>query len=89
MSYHPAVSGWPFQTADYRIRKYLLQDLQDELGLSYIFISHDLSVVKYLADQVMVMQHGAVIELADADELYRNPQQPYTRALLAAIPGSG
>jgi peptide/nickel transport system ATP-binding protein len=67
----------------------LLQDLQDELGLSYIFISHDLSVVKYLADQVMVMQHGAVIELADADELYRNPQQPYTRALLAAIPGSG
>ncbi|HEX5342792.1 MAG TPA: ABC transporter ATP-binding protein [Duganella sp.] len=67
----------------------LLQDLQDELGLSYIFISHDLSVVKYLADQVMVMQHGAVVELADADELYRNPQQPYTRALLAAIPGSG
>jgi len=67
----------------------LLQDLQDELGLSYIFISHDLSVVKYLADQVMVMQHGAVVELAGADALYRNPQQPYTRALLAAIPGSG
>jgi peptide/nickel transport system ATP-binding protein len=67
----------------------LLQDLQDELGLSYIFISHDLSVVKYLADQVMVMQHGAVVELADADALYRNPQQPYTQALLAAIPGSG
>jgi peptide/nickel transport system ATP-binding protein len=67
----------------------LLQDLQDELGLSYIFISHDLSVVKYLADQVMVMQHGAVVELADAEQLYRNPQQPYTRALLAAIPGSG
>jgi peptide/nickel transport system ATP-binding protein len=67
----------------------LLQDLQDELGLSYIFISHDLSVVKYLADQVMVMQHGAVVELADAEQLYRNPQQPYTKALLAAIPGSG
>jgi peptide/nickel transport system ATP-binding protein len=67
----------------------LLQDLQDELGLSYIFISHDLSVVKYMADQVMVMQHGAVVELADADELYRNPQQAYTRALLAAIPQSG
>ncbi|MYM21911.1 dipeptide ABC transporter ATP-binding protein [Duganella sp. FT135W] len=66
----------------------LLQDLQDELGLSYIFISHDLAVVKYLADQVMVMQHGAVVELADADALYRNPQHPYTRALLSAIPGS-
>ncbi|SHN16695.1 peptide/nickel transport system ATP-binding protein [Duganella sacchari] len=67
----------------------LLRDLQDELGLSYIFISHDLSVVKYMADQVMVMRQGAVVELADADALYRNPQQPYTRALLAAIPGHG
>jgi peptide/nickel transport system ATP-binding protein len=67
----------------------LLQDLQDELGLSYIFISHDLSVVKYMADQVMVMHQGQVVELADADELYRNPRQPYTRALLAAIPRSG
>ncbi|MYN25967.1 ABC transporter ATP-binding protein [Duganella levis] len=67
----------------------LLQDLQDELGLSYIFISHDLSVVKYMADQVMVMKQGQVVELADADTLYRNPQHPYTRALLAAIPGSG
>ena len=65
----------------------LLQDLQDELGLSYIFISHDLSVVKYMADQVMVMQGGAVVELADADTLYRAPRQPYTQALLAAIPG--
>jgi peptide/nickel transport system ATP-binding protein len=67
----------------------LLQDLQDELGLSYIFISHDLSVVKYMADQVMVMRQGEVVEMADADELYRNPQQPYTKALLAAIPQSG
>ena len=64
----------------------LLQDLQDELGLSYIFISHDLSVVKYIADQVMVMQQGAVVELADSDQLYRAPQHPYTRTLLAAIP---
>ena len=64
----------------------LLQDLQDEFGLSYIFISHDLAVVKYIADQVMVMQHGKMIELADADVLYRDPQQPYTRALLGAIP---
>jgi peptide/nickel transport system ATP-binding protein len=64
----------------------LLQDLQDEFGMSYIFISHDLSVVKYISDQVMVMHHGSVVEMADSDELYRNPQHPYTKSLLAAIP---
>ncbi len=64
----------------------LLQDLQDEFGLSYLFISHDLAVVKYIADQVMVMHQGKVVEMADADELYRNPTHPYTKALLAAIP---
>ncbi|MFN3790439.1 ABC transporter ATP-binding protein [Massilia sp.] len=64
----------------------LLQDLQDEYGMSYIFISHDLSVVKYIADQVMVMHHGRVVEMADSDELYRNPRHEYTRSLLAAIP---
>jgi peptide/nickel transport system ATP-binding protein len=68
----------------------LLQDLQDEFGLSYLFISHDLAVVKYISDHVMVMHQGAVVESADADELYRNPRHPYTRALLAAIPrGAG
>ncbi|MEO7494321.1 MAG: dipeptide ABC transporter ATP-binding protein [Massilia sp.] len=65
----------------------LLQDLQDELGISYIFISHDLAVVHQMADQVMVMRQGRVVELADADELFRNPRDPYTRALLDAIPG--
>ncbi|MGZ5884247.1 MAG: ATP-binding cassette domain-containing protein, partial [Burkholderiaceae bacterium] len=64
----------------------LLQDLQEEFGMSYIFISHDLAVVKYMADQVMVMHQGEVVELADADELYRNPVHPYTKTLLAAIP---
>ena len=64
----------------------LLQDLQDEFGMSYIFISHDLSVVKYMSDQVMVMHQGSVVELADSDELYRNPQHEYTRTLLSAIP---
>jgi len=64
----------------------LLQDLQDEFGLSYIFISHDLSVVKYIADQVMVMHKGQVVEMADSDELYRNPVHPYTQTLLSAIP---
>jgi peptide/nickel transport system ATP-binding protein len=67
----------------------LLQDLQDEYGMSYIFISHDLSVVKYISDRVMVMHHGSVVEMADSDELYRNPQHPYTQALLAAIPRGG
>ncbi|RFP08945.1 MULTISPECIES: ABC transporter ATP-binding protein [unclassified Duganella] len=67
----------------------LLQDLQDEFGLSYIFISHDLSVVKYIADQVMVMHQGSVVEMADSDQLYRDPAHPYTRALLAAIPRHG
>jgi peptide/nickel transport system ATP-binding protein len=66
----------------------LLQDLQDEFKLSYIFISHDLAVVKYMADQVMVMREGAVVELADSDALYRNPQHPYTRTLLSAMPAS-
>jgi peptide/nickel transport system ATP-binding protein len=64
----------------------LLQDLQEEFGMSYIFISHDLAVVKYMADQVMVMHQGEVVELADADELYRNPRHAYTKTLLAAIP---
>jgi peptide/nickel transport system ATP-binding protein len=66
----------------------LLQDLQDEFGMSYIFISHDLSVVKYISDQVMVMHHGSVVEINDSDTLYRDPQHPYTRQLLAAIPSS-
>ncbi|MBB3223538.1 ABC transporter ATP-binding protein [Pseudoduganella umbonata] len=64
----------------------LLQDLQDEFALSYLFISHDLAVVKYISDRVMVMQGGAVVESADADELYRNPRHPYTRSLLSAFP---
>ena len=64
----------------------LLQDLQDEFGLSYLFISHDLSVVKYMADEVMVMQHGQVVEIAGSDEIYCNPRHPYTQALLAAVP---
>jgi len=64
----------------------LLQDLQDEYGLSYIFISHDLAVVRYMADEVMVMNGGEVVEIADADELYASPRHPYTRQLLASLP---
>ena len=64
----------------------LLQDLQDEYHMSYIFISHDLAVVKYISDQVMVMSEGAVIEVANSDDIYLNPQQEYTKKLLGSIP---
>ena len=64
----------------------LLQDLQDEFGMSYLFISHDLAVVRYISDTILVMQNGAVVERADADEIYRRPQHPYTKQLLAAVP---
>ncbi len=64
----------------------LLKDLQDELGLSYIFISHDLAVVKFISDEVLVMQNGDVVEQADARQLLVAPQQEYTRKLLGAVP---
>ena len=64
----------------------LLQDLQDEFGLSYIFISHDLSVVKYISDQIMVLNHGDLVEIANSDDLYQSPQHDYTKRLLSAIP---
>jgi peptide/nickel transport system ATP-binding protein len=64
----------------------LLLDLQEEFNLTYIFISHDLSVVKYISDEVCVMKDGRIVELAPADEIYRNPKEEYTRNLLEAIP---
>ncbi|HMC15062.1 MAG TPA: dipeptide ABC transporter ATP-binding protein [Albitalea sp.] len=64
----------------------LLKDLQDELGLAYIFISHDLSVVRFMADEVLVMKDGAVIEQASAEAILRAPQQDYTRKLIGAVP---
>jgi peptide/nickel transport system ATP-binding protein len=64
----------------------LLTGLQDEFGLSYIFISHDLAVVKYVSDEIMVMSEGRIVEIADSDAVYANPREEYTQRLLASIP---
>jgi peptide/nickel transport system ATP-binding protein len=64
----------------------LLKDLQDELGLAYIFISHDLAVVRFMADEVMVMKDGEVVEQASVAEILDSPKQDYTRRLMGAIP---
>src|SRR3546814_194814 len=64
----------------------LLKDLKAQLGLTYLFISHNLAVVDYIADRIAVMCAGRLVELAPREELFRNPVHPYTRALLAAVP---
>ena len=64
----------------------MLKDLQEQRGLTYLFVAHDLSVVKYISDRVIVMYLGMVVEEAETEELYSNPQHPYTKALLSAIP---
>lgn len=67
----------------------LLEDLQEKLGLTYVFISHDLSVIEHVCDRIAVMYLGKIVEIASRDELFKNPQHPYTQALIAAIPRVG
>ena len=79
----------PISALDVSIRAQiinLLNDLKQELGLSIIFIAHDLSVVKYFCDTIVVMYFGKVVEMAPGDELFKNPLHPYTKSLLSAIP---
>lgn len=64
----------------------LLKDLQQELGLTYLFISHDLSVVNFMSDTIGVMRHGVLVEHGTCDEVYRNPREQYTKDLIAAVP---
>ncbi|HYM46464.1 MAG TPA: ATP-binding cassette domain-containing protein [Solirubrobacteraceae bacterium] len=66
----------------------LLRELQRRLGLTLVFISHDLSVVRHMCDRIAVMRHGTIVELAPNDALYASPRDPYTRELLAAVPGA-
>ncbi|MEM6762971.1 MAG: ABC transporter ATP-binding protein [Pseudomonadota bacterium] len=83
------IADEPVSALDVSIRAQvvnLMQDLQDRLGLTYLFIAHDLAVVRHIADRVAIMQAGKIVEMGPSDEVYANPQHPYTQALLAAVP---
>jgi peptide/nickel transport system ATP-binding protein/oligopeptide transport system ATP-binding protein len=67
----------------------LLQDLQEQFGIAYLFIAHDLAVVEHISDHVLVMHHGKIVESASAEAIYNDPQNDYTKTLLAAVPTIG
>jgi len=64
----------------------LLSDLKKKFGLSYLFISHDISVIKHISDNVIVMKNGVIVEKGDAESIYHNPKQEYTQRLIEAVP---
>lgn len=83
------VADEPIAMADVSVRALILQlmrDLKEEMGLTYLFITHDLATAKYLCDRVAIMYLGRIVELASRDELFSRPHHPYTKALLAAVP---
>jgi len=65
----------------------LIRDLQQEFNLTYIFISHDLSVIKHISDRMMVMNKGQIVEIGDPDDIYNHPKEEYTKRLISSIPG--